>query len=148
MIYRLQNPKALDTVLLDEFLSYVFPEDSLAIPGGYRLRQERFKKLVRDEDYAIFVGVTEGGELKGLALVYAPAEIDWLRAQILHFHNEGDAALRAELVDACVEFARQRNHLEIWAINATEKAASVWARMFRRAGTATKVGDIMRVEFK
>lgn len=148
MIFQLQNPKALETTLVKDFLTKVFPPESLAIPGGYEERVDRFHRLLEDPDYAVFLGVSEEGELLGLSLVYAPEEIDWLRAQILHFYNEGDSALRSELVEASVEFARSKGHIEIWAINATERPASVWARMFRKAGTATKVGDIMRVELK
>lgn len=144
-IYRIVNPLALETESLVAFLRKVFPEDSLAIPGGYD--KGKMLRLLKNPDMALFVGV-EDGELLGLSLVYAPDALDLSWPQIPHFYNAGSSRLRGALVDASVEFVKSKGHMGVWAINASGAPDSVWARMFRRVGPAEKVGAVMKVEFK
>lgn len=146
-VFRLTNADYANLSTVRNFLLEVFPEDSYVLPGGYEARPDLFNEIVLMQDVAILLGA-EDDRLQGLAIVYTPEPSGLFRAQILHFHNTGSTALRQKLVSAAVDFVKEHGHIEVWAINATERPASVWGRMFKRWGEPTKVGDIMRVELK
>lgn len=147
-VVQVTNPLVLDRELMAAFLASVFPEDSIALPGGFPARKDLLKELVQDPAWRLWVGM-EDGRLAGCCLAFSPpASEPLLKPQVMHFHNDGTAALRRALMEAWVEWMRANNHMTVWAINASDRPDSLWARAFRTAGEWRKVGSIMEVDLK
>lgn len=142
------NPAALDSALMAEFLEQVFPPDSVALLGGFPARKDLLKELVQDPAWRLWVGVEEG-RLAGCCLAFSPPPGEpLLRPQVMHFHNDGTAALRRALMDAWIAWFKSNGHISAWAINASDRPDSLWARAFRVAGEWRKVGSIMECDLK
>ena len=146
-VFRIQNSDVLNVGLFDELMRRVFPKDSLMFPGGYEARKDRMARIIKDANFALFVG-WEDNKLVGLSLVFAPDDVDLIRPQFSMFHCDGSSKIKAALLDAGIEFIKSKGHMEAWGVNGTDRPDSVWSRAFRRVGNWTKVGSIMKVEFK
>ena len=146
-VFRVTNPDVLNVSMFDDFLQRAFPEDSLMFPSGYAARKDRMVRIIKDPNFALFIG-WEDNKLSGLSLVFAPDDVDLIRPQFSLFYSEGSSKIKAALLDAGIEFIKSKGHMEAWGVNGTDKPDSVWARTFRRVGNWSRVGSIMKVEFK
>lgn len=146
MDIRRLGPEALETYLIHSLFLRAFPEDSLVTPGGYAAHPERYRAMLASPNFTFFVGADDSADL-GLSLIYLPGPGDCGFAQLVHFHNEGTPRLRAALVDLSVAWVKAHGHDRGLCVNATGRPPSIWARMFQRAGTVSKVGDIMMIDF-
>lgn len=146
MIIEVRNPAVFEIGVMRDLMDKAFPTGTLA-SGGFAENKEGFIAKVLDPDYALLVA-TEDNMPVGVALVLVPPPGTDVYAQVLNFYNTGSSKARGDLVDAVVEITRAKGHMKVWAINQTDRPDSVWARMFQRAGDASKVGSIMEVTFK
>lgn len=147
-VIKITNPKALDLPEVKAFLTRILPEDNLAVSGPPAMRLATLKIMVEDPSAALFMGIEEN-KPKVFAIVLVPdVGNPTLKAQITYFHSEGSSSLRGKSVDTILEFLQSKGHVKVYAINATGRPDSVWARMFQRAGTSKKVGSIMELTFK
>jgi hypothetical protein len=72
-----------------------------------------------------------------------------MQPQWLMMWSRGSAQLRGAVVDRGVEYIKEAGYNSVLAFNnAVDKPASVWARLYRRAGSARKLADVMEVTFK
>ena len=146
MVFLLQNPDLLELVSMQALFRAAFPAGTLVL-GGFDEAPEHYRDLITDGRNEWVIGV-ENDELRAVAVVYLPNTEENFHAQILHFYNSGSARLRGEVVDKLVEILRDRGHMKVWAINQTGAPDSIWARMFRRAGSNRRVGSIMEVSLQ
>lgn len=144
-IYRL-GPESLDVSLVRDLFSRAFLKSTLVTIGSFEEQEVRYRAMLGEPRNVFLLGVDEEAQLC-LSFLFAPPAEEGLFPQLVQFHNEGGTKLRAAMVDASVAVARALGHTCILAVNVTGHPPSVWARLFRRAGPAEKVGDIMRVQF-
>lgn len=141
-VARLQNPTVLEKGPVRELFVRAFDGYPL-LPAGFEDAAEDFQKLLPAPHVGVFVGA-EKGQFKGLAVVLLPVDKSVPVPQVFHFYTEGrSVALRDALVGAVVDFVVQSGYSTFWAINMTRKADTVWARAFRKAGTAKRLGSVM-----
>lgn len=142
-VIEMTAPSLLNTWMVADLFRRAFPAGSL-ITGGFEEVPEKFATMVADPRYRFLIGV-EDTELKALACIFLPSGDENVHAQIVQFYNDGSTKLRRHLVDQIVEVLKSAGHDKVWAINQTGAPDSIWARMFRRAGEAKRVGSIMEV---
>lgn len=146
-IIAITNPDTLGTVEeLDALLQAAFPPGNLIDPRGYS--PDNFSKVIESPNNILLVAgeenpVTGTSTLSALALLTLPEEDDPTPPQVAHFFNTGSPILKNKLVDKVVEVVKARGYMSFRAINATGRADSVWARTFKRAGEASRIGSIM-----
>lgn len=107
---------------------------------------EDVANLVTDPNAAVLVAA-EGSPAHpvGLVIILFPTnKLNYL-PQILHFYSRGSSASRKILISKGLELIQERGYVRFLAVNATGKADSVWARLWRVPGRSKHVGGI--VEF-
>lgn len=145
-VVELNNPEALRAEPVQEFFIRALSSSALGELDMVSAVGELIGAIT-SQNVVIFIGM-EDGFIKGLAIVMLPSSGFSPVPQVAHFYNEGSAKLKRELVKTVVDFVQENGYNRFWAINATGRADSVWARTFWRAGKTSKVGSIMEFEIK
>jgi len=141
----LRNPAALATPEVGDLFARAFPPGGLL--GEWKEAAPDFVPWVLSPHVRIILGA-EGGELRGLAVVVLPNDKILPLPQVVHFFNDGSVKMRAALIDAVLDICREMGYDRFQAINGTAKPDSVWARTFRRAGAARRIGGILEFEVR
>jgi hypothetical protein len=132
-VARVENPLALQIPEVMDLLERWSPDPQRWWP---------ILDLVRLDTGGVLVGAV-GQDLCALAIVTLPVETGTSCPQIAHFHCDGGAKLRNLLVRGVVDFLREKGYGFFWAMNQSGAADSTWARAFRLAGEARRIGTVM-----
>ncbi len=103
------------------------------------------QQMVQNPRTGVMMGVNKG-KFEAVGIVLLPNDKFTPTPQVALFYNEGNMAMKRALVAKIVDFVAGAGYTKFRAINTTEKADSVWARAFRRAGPSGRVGSIMEFE--
>lgn len=144
-VTRVESPEIYLVPSVQAFLREVFPAGHPMFMPGYEKEPELLVEKLRDAE--VLLG-SENGKLSGMVVILFPEEESGEPAQIAHFYNKGSADLRRQLIDAAVEILKENGHMKFWTTNLTGRPDSVWARTFKRAGKARKLGTLMEVELE
>lgn len=143
-VARLTDPKFLVLRPIQKLLHDAFPPSSV-FPDGLDGMLEDLIALLRAPTTVCLIGLEDDVPL-GLSIILLPTNKVAPYPQILHFYNGGSLQLRQILTKTTVEVLRRMGYIKFWALNATRKPDSVWARMFRLAGPARPVGGVMEFD--
>ena len=132
-VARVENPLALQFPDVMELLSRWEP-----LPN----RWWPLVDMIQNQTGAILVGAV-GQDLCGLVILTLPVEAGTNCPQIAHFHCDAGPKLRNQMVRGVVDFLREKGYVSFWAMNQSGAADSTWARAFRLAGEARRIGTVM-----
>ena len=144
-VFEITNPDALDNVPEFREFSERMIENYPYLGAEAEDALEEFGALITLPGVHV-LAAAEGTELKAMAILMNSSDQFSPIPQVAHFYNEGRPKVKRELIDRISATVRDWGYDKFWAVNATDKADSVWARAFHRAGKAHKIGSIM--EFK
>lgn len=141
----LNDPAYLTLRSLQELFDRAFAAAPLAFPSGFSGMVEDIVELCQSPEAVVLVGL-EDRIPKGLSIILFPVNKLCPYPQIFHFYNEGSLALRKGLTKGTVDIIQARGYVTFWAINATGKPDSVWARTFRLAGKSRPIGGVIEFD--
>lgn len=83
---------------------------------------------------------------KALAIMVEPATALFQCPHVYHFYCCGGAALRNKVLDAMVDWTRQKGYTGMSGSNWTGRSDKTFERVFRRAGRAERIGAAYRIQ--
>lgn len=141
---RVTNPQVFQVPEVQTIFKKAF-EDFDMFSGDFDEAIPELMSMVDNPYTGMMMGVNKGN-FEAVGIVLLPNDKFTPIPQVPLFYNEGNMAMKRALVAKIVDFVASAGYTKFRAINRTEKADSVWARSFRRAGESERVGSIM--EFK
>lgn len=144
---RITDPRFLLLPQAQDLFRAAYEQDGFN-PQVFDKHPEAFVGLISDlEHNGVFVGIDEANNICALGIVILPSNPLFPIPQAVMFYNDGDASVADEVLRAGVDFVKAAGYNKGWAINASGKSDAVWSRSFKQAGTVSKVGSIMQIDF-
>lgn len=141
-VIRLRNPAAFDLPEIQSLFVRAFDHPNYPPPDGI---VSELKTTLRNPGLIVLVA-HEDHVYTSLAVMFLPATRLMDEPSVYHVYNEGSVGAKNRLVDAMVETLRENGYTS--ARTANQSAADpVFERVFRRAGTLTRLGSLYRVDF-
>jgi hypothetical protein len=141
-VVRIEDPAFLDTPTGWELFCDAFPPGNDVIFAPFEEAEERFRKMIQSPNIGLFVAIHDG-EAVALSLLMLPGTKFDGPPQFVMIYNKGPRDAKRQVLDAGVDFLRVNGYMSFRAVNVTDRPDSIWARAFRSAGEARKVGSIM-----
>ncbi len=141
---RLQNEQVFSVPEVKDIFKRAFDGFDM-FSGDFEEAIPELEAMVKNPRTGVMMGVNKG-KFEAVGIVLLPDDKFTPTPQVALFYNEGNMAMKRVLVAKIVDFVAGAGYTKFRAINNTDKADSVWARSFRRAGQSDRVGSIM--EFK
>jgi len=141
---RLQNEQVFQVLEVQNIFKRAF-EDFDMFSGDFKEAIPELEGMVKNPRTGVMMGVNKG-KFEAVGIVLLPDDKFTPTPQVALFYNEGNMAMKRALVAKIVDFVAGAGYTRFRAINTTEKADSVWARAFRRAGPSDRVGSIMEFQ--
>ena len=140
----LQNPQVFNVPEVQDVFRKAFSGFDM-FKGNFDDALPELSSMVENKSIGMMVGV-QGGKFTACGIVILPNDKFTPTPQVALFYNEGNMAMKRALVAKIVDFVASAGYTKFRAINSTEKADSIWARGFRRAGKSYRVGSIMEFQ--
>ncbi len=141
---RLTNPQVFQVPEVQDIFRRALTNFTM-FHGDFDEAVPELEKLVENPMAGVIVGV-EKGKFESIGIVLLPTDKFAPIPQVPLFYNEGNMTMKRVLVAKIVDFVAQGGYTKFHAMNTTDKADSIWARSFRRAGPSRRVGSIMEFQ--
>lgn len=141
---RLTNPQVFQVPEVQDIFRRALANFTM-FNGNFDEAIPELERLVQNERAGVIIGVDKG-VFKGIGIALLPDDKFSPIPQVPLFYNEGDMSMKRAIVTKIVDFIAQSGYTKFHAINTTDKADSIWARGFRRAGPSKRVGSIMEFQ--
>lgn len=138
-VVRLTNPEAFKRDEVQALFREAFESNMMAT---YDKAIGELVAISSDPLVALLVGA-EKGELRGLVIACLPRSTLTATPSVYHFYNSGSAKLREALVKATVDFFLEAGYTRFWAINTLGDNDEAYAKLFRSAGEARRLGSFL-----
>ncbi len=138
-VVRLTNPEAFKRAEVQALFQEAFKSNAMA---SYDDAVAELVAITADPMVAVLVGA-EKGKLKALCIACLPRSTLTPVPSVYHFYSAGSAALREELVKAMVDFFLEAGYTRFWAINTVGDNDKAYAKLFRSAGEAKRIGSFL-----
>lgn len=145
-VARLTDPKVLLNLKVQDLFRAAFMDNPI-VPEGFDANAGEFVRMVQSPGTHVLLGADDG-ELRGLAIVVMPQDKLVGKPQVFHFYCDKSLPLRKALIRKVVDTVLQNGYTTFYAMNATDKPDSVWARTFRLAGEAVRKASVMEFTIK
>ncbi len=138
-VVRLTNPEAFKREEVQALFKTAFATNLMA---DFDAAVDALLGAVSDPSVALLIGA-EKGKLRGLSIACLPRSTLTPVPSVYHFYSVGSAALREALVKATVDFFLEAGYTRFWAINTVGDNDEAYAKLFRSAGEAKRIGSFL-----
>ena len=141
-VHRIENPAAFGVPAIVRLFGQAFAAGYPA-PAPQVIMEMR--RLIGMESLAVFYGSVDA-EPRALAIVMVPSSPLFPLPQVYHFFNKGPARLRNLLLDAMVDWTREKGYTGLMVANWTGQSDEKFERGFRRIGSFERIGSAYKIE--